>query len=191
MQQRGAMAAIQALETKSDEELERETRYKSAALSILGARAAERYDAKKARNYFQQAIAVASPQERMQIRRMRDASLALAERRPDDLKNAVQKLGQEAPSSRQLFMLRLMGLISPAAGASLLARIRGVFVIIFIIALLVAVGFGVVKLVSLPFGGVGLVSGLLLGLVVVVIALVVLSLLGRRKQRAMQQQRAG
>ena len=34
----------------------------------------------------------------MQLRRMADASLALAERRPDDLKAAVERLGQAPPS---------------------------------------------------------------------------------------------
>ena len=86
MEQRGGLEAIQALEQRSDEELEGETKYKSAALAILGARAAERFDAEQARSYFQRAIAAARPQERMQLRRMADASLALAERRAGDLK---------------------------------------------------------------------------------------------------------
>ena len=46
MESKSAMAAMQRLETKSDEELLAETRYRSAAQAILGARAAERYDAK-------------------------------------------------------------------------------------------------------------------------------------------------
>ena len=74
MEQRGAFEAIQALEQRSDEELENETKYKSAAMAILGSRAAERFDAVKARSYFQRAIASARPQERMQLRRMADAS---------------------------------------------------------------------------------------------------------------------
>lgn len=49
IEQRGAMEAIQALEQRSDEELEAETKYKSAALAILGARASERFDAAIAR----------------------------------------------------------------------------------------------------------------------------------------------
>src|ERR1700675_4853924 len=102
MEQRGGLEAIQALEQRSDEELEGETKYKAAALAILGARAAERFDAEKARGYFQRALASARPQERMQLRRMADASLALAERRADDLKRATERLGVEAPSSRQL-----------------------------------------------------------------------------------------
>ena len=44
---------------------------------------------------------------------MMKASLALAERRPDELKDAMEKLGQEAPSGRQMFMLRMMGLLIP------------------------------------------------------------------------------
>jgi tetratricopeptide (TPR) repeat protein len=93
IEQRGAQQAIEALEQRSDEELEAETKYKSAALAILGARASERFDAEQARGYFQRAIAAARPQERMQLRRMADASLALAERRAGDLKDAVERLG--------------------------------------------------------------------------------------------------
>src|SRR4051812_14433803 len=117
LEQRGALAAIQQLEDRTDEELEAETRFRSAAQAILGARAAERYDAKASRAYFQRAIAAARPQERMQLRRMADASLALAERRVDDLKVATERLGQAPPSNRQLLLLRLMGLISPPPGA--------------------------------------------------------------------------
>src|SRR3954471_19247136 len=106
IEQRGAMAAMHALETKSDEELEGETKFKSAAQAILRTRAAERYDAKAARSHFERAIAAARPQERMQLRRMADASLAMAERRPDDLKEAMERLGQAPPSGRQLFVLR-------------------------------------------------------------------------------------
>ena len=102
IEQRAGLAAMQQLESRSDEELERETRHKAAAMAILGARAADRYDAKAARSYFQRALAAARPQERMQLKRMADASLALAERRAGDLKEAVEKLGHEAPSGRQL-----------------------------------------------------------------------------------------
>src|SRR3954447_10824161 len=117
IEQRGVMEAMQRLETKSDEELEAETKFKSAALAILGARAAERYDAEAAREYFRRAVAAARPQERMALRRMADASLALAERRPDDLKAAVERLGQAPPSNRQLLMLRFVGLVAPPPSA--------------------------------------------------------------------------
>ncbi|MHB1837672.1 MAG: hypothetical protein ACYCXW_22230, partial [Solirubrobacteraceae bacterium] len=111
VEQRGQLAAMQQLETRSDEELEAETKYKAAAQAILGARAAERYDAKAARAHFQRALAAARPQERLQLRRMADASLALAERRAEDLKRATERLGVEGPTKGQMRGLRLMGLI--------------------------------------------------------------------------------
>lgn len=182
IEQRGAFEAIQALEQRSDEELEAETKFKSAALSILGARAAERFDAEQARAYFQRAIAAARPQERMQIRRMADASLALAERRPGDLKEAVERLGQTPPSGRQMFALRAMGLLLPPASAGIPARARGILLIVMLIVVLLALGLGVIELVSLPFGGIGLAPGVLLGLFVVIAALAIVALIGRRRR---------
>lgn len=182
MEQRGGLEAIQALEQRSDEELETETKYKAAALAILGARASERFDADAARSYFQRAIAAARPQERMQLRRMADASLALAERRAGDLKSAVERLGQAPPTGRQMFALRAMGLLVPPASAGILARIRGVLLIIALILLLLAVGLGIVELISLPFGGLGLAPGILLGLFLVIAVLVVVSMIGRRRR---------
>src|SRR4051794_41950855 len=117
MQQSGGLAAMQQLETRSDEELEREQKFKAAAQAILGARAAERYDAKASREHFRAAIAAARPQERLQLRRMAEASLALAERRPDDLRAAAEKLGQTPPSNRQLMALRFMGMVAPGGNA--------------------------------------------------------------------------
>lgn len=191
MDQRSAMAEMQSLEQRSDEELEREQKYKAAALSILGARAAERYDAKASRAYFQRAIAAARPQERMQIRRMADASLALAERRPDDLKVAVERLGQEAPSSRQLFLLRAAGLLAPPASAGMLARVRGILLILLLVVALLAVGFAIVELVALPFGGVSTVTAVWVGMLVIIVALAVLALVGRRRQARARAARGG
>ena len=109
----GALAAIPQLESRTDEQLQSESRHRVAAKAILGARAAERYDAKTARAYFNEALAGCHPQERPALRQMMKASLALAERRPDELRDAMEKLGQEAPSGRQMFMLRMMGLLIP------------------------------------------------------------------------------
>ncbi len=178
--------AIEALEQRSDEELQAETKYKSAALAILGARASERFDADAARGYFQRAIAAARPQERMQMRRMADASLALAERRAGDLKDAVERLGQAPPSGRQLFALQAMGLLVPPGSAGIIARVRGIVLIILLIAVLLAIGFGLVELVSLPFGGIGTAPAVLLGLFVVLAALGVMAAVGRRRRRRAQ-----
>jgi len=176
------MQAIQALEQRSDEELEAETKFKAAAMAILGARASERFDADAARAYFQRAIAAARPQERMQIRRMADASLALAERRAGDLKDAVERLGQTPPSGRQMFALQAMGLLLPPASAGIVARMRGVVLIILLIAVLIAIGLGIVELISLPFGGLGLAPGILLGLFLVIVLLGVAAAFGRRRR---------
>jgi hypothetical protein len=190
IEQRGALEAMQALEQRSDEELEAETKYKSAALAILGARAAERFDAERARSYFKRAIAAARPQERMQLRRMADASLALAERRAGDLKQAVERLGQTPPSGRQMFALRLIGLLVPPSSAGLLARVRGILLIVVLIVVLIALGLGIVELISLPFGGLGIAPGVLLGFILVAIVLAVVAMIGRRR-RARAQTAAG
>jgi hypothetical protein len=192
IEQRGAQQAIEALETRTDEELEAETKYKSAALAILGARASERFDAKSARSYFQRAIAAARPQERMQLRRMADASLALAERRAGDLKDAVTRLGHDAPSGRQMLALQAMGLLIPPASAGILARMRGILLIVLLIVLLLAIGLGIVELVSLPFGGLGLAPGILLGLFVAIAAVAIVAMIGRRRRdRAAARAAAG
>jgi hypothetical protein len=180
--QMGALAAIPQLESRTDEQLQGESRHRVAAKAILGARAAERYDAKTARAYFNEALAGAHPQERPALRQMMKASLALAERRPDELKDAMETLGQEAPSSRQMFMLRMMGLLVPPSSAGILARIRGVVLIVLIVIALLAIGTGIVQAIGLIFGGISLASSVFFGFLLVVVVLGVLVLLGRRRQ---------
>ena len=172
------------MQGRSDEQLEAETKYRSVALAILGGRAAERYDAEASRGYFQRAIAASRPQERMQIRRMADASLALAERRAGDLRDAVEKLGQEPPSKRQLFGLQMMGLIAPARSAGVLRRIRGIVIGAALVIAIIALGSGIVELISLPFGGLSAPPAVLLGLLADIVAFVILTQLGRRKRNA-------
>jgi len=189
VEQKGQLAAMQQLESRTDEELEAETKFKSAAQAILGARAAERYDAKAARAYFQRAIAAARPQERLQLRRMADASLALAERRADDLKRATERLGVESPSNKQLRGLKFMGLVAPPKSAGTLARVRGVLIIITLIVAILLLGFGIVSLISLPFG-LSLDLRIFWGLVLVLVAIGGLAFFGRRRQRRAQGERA-
>jgi hypothetical protein len=178
----GALSAIPQLESKTDEQLQGESRHRVAAKAILGARAAERYDAKTARAYFNEALAGAHPQERPALRQMMKASLALAERRPDELKDAMEKLGQEAPPGRQLFMLRMMGLLAPPSSAGIVARIRGIVLIILIVIALLAIGTGIVQGIGLIFGGIGVGSSIFFGFLLVVVVIGVLVLLGRRRQ---------
>jgi hypothetical protein len=186
----GALAAIPQLENRTEEQLQSESKHRVAAKAILGARAAERYDSKAARAYFNEALAGAHPQERPALRQMMKASLALAERRPDELQEAMQKLGQEPPSSRQLLLLRLMGLVAPPPGTGIVARVRGILLVLAIAIVLLAAGFGIAELVALPFGGVGTAVAALIGIVIVAAVLGVLTLLGRRRQSKARAARA-
>ena len=191
IEQRGQMAAMQQLESKSDEELEAETRHKAAAQAILGYRAAERYDAKAARAHFQRALAAArGPQERAGIRKMADASLALAERRADDLKRATERLGVEAPTTRQLRSLKFIGLIFPPASAGALARIRGILIALVLIVAILALAFGIVYGVAQIFGGMSVQISIFWAFVLVAIVVAVLAVFGRRRQKRAQAERA-
>jgi hypothetical protein len=190
VEQRSQLAAMQQLEHRSDEELAAETKFKAAAQAILGARAAERYDAKAARAHFQKALAASRPQERLQLRRMADASLALAERRADDLKVAAERLGVEVPSNRQLRGLKLMGLVAPPKSAGIIPRVRGIVLIITLIVAVLLLGFGIVSLIALPAGGMSLDLRIFWGFVLVVVAIGALAYWGRRKQKAAQAKRA-
>jgi hypothetical protein len=190
VEQRSQLAAMQQLESRSDEELEAETRFKAAAQAILGARAAERYDAKAARAHFQRALAAARPQERMQLRRMADASLALAERRADDLKRATERLGVEAPTSRQLRGLQLMGLIAPPASAGLVPRIRGILLAIGLVIAVLGIAFGIVYGIAQPLGGLSVDVAVFYAIVLVMVVLGVLAFYGRRRQRRARAERA-
>jgi hypothetical protein len=187
----GALAAIPQLENRTDEQLQSESKHRVAAKAILGARAAERYDVDAARKYFNEALAGAHPQERPALRQMMKASMALAERRPDDLKAAMEKLGQQAPSGRQLFMLRMMGLLIPPASAGILARVRGIILLLLLVIVLLALGLGIVKLIALPFGGISTGSAGFFGFLLVVIVIGVLVFLGRRRQARVRGARGG
>jgi hypothetical protein len=187
----GALAAIPQLENRTDEQLQSESKHRVAAKAILGARAAERYDVKAARTYFNQALAGCHPQERPALRQMMKASLALAERRPDDLKEAMDRLGQQPPSSRQLLLLRVMGLVAPPPGSSILLRVRGFLLLLVLVVVMVAAGFGIAELVSLPFGGVGTAGALAIGVLIVLVVLGALTLVGRRRQAKAKAARAG
>ena len=182
VESKSALAAMSKLESRSDEELAAETRYRAAAQALLGARAAERMDAKRSREHFRAAIAASRPQERLQLRRMAEASLALAERRAGDLKVAAEKLGQAPPSNRQLLLLRFMGLIAPPPGSNPLLRIRGVLIVLFLIVAVLALGWGLVQLVALPFGGLDPALSIFWGFCLVLVALAVLFFVGRRRQ---------
>jgi hypothetical protein len=121
---------------------------------------------------------------------MADASLALAERRADDLKRATERLGVEAPTTRQLRSLRFMGLIAPPASAGALARIRGILIAIVLVIAILALGFGIVYGVGQIFGGMSVQLSVFWGVVLVAIVVGVLAFWGRRRQKRAQADRA-
>ncbi len=80
-------------------------------------------------------------------------------------------------------VLRMMGILAPAQRAPWYMKVRGLLLILLAVVVLLAVGFGIVKLVALPFGGTGTAGALLLGLLLILVVLGVLILLGRRRQQ--------
>jgi hypothetical protein len=75
-----------------------------------------------------------------------------------------------------------MGLIAPPPGSNPLLRVRGVLIVIFLIVAVLALGWGLVQLVALPFGGLDPAISVFWGLLLVLVALGVLFLVGRRRQ---------
>ena len=155
MEQRGRLAAMQKLESRSDEELEAETRFKAAAQAILGARAAERMDAKRSREHFRTAIAAARPQERLQLRRMAEASLALAERRARRPQGGRREARPDPADGAPAARAAGDGDHRPAAERGIPRRILGIVILIVAIVLAILLGWAIVQLVALPFGGIG------------------------------------
>jgi uncharacterized membrane protein len=81
-----------------------------------------------------------------------------------------------------MFMLRMMGVLVPPASAGILARIRGVVLIVLLVIALLAIGTGIVQAIGLIFGGIGLGSSIFFGFLLVVVVLAGLILFGRRRQ---------
>ena len=190
VEQRGQMAQIQQLESRSDEELEAETRYKAVAQAILGARAAERQDAKRARAHFQRALAAARPQERMYIRRQAEAALAFAERRAGDYAEAVGRLGGDVPTGWSMFGLRLLGLVAPPASAGLTARLRGALLALALLVLIIALGFGIIYGIGSAASGISVAFAVFWGFILMACALGVMAYIGRRRQKNARARRA-
>jgi hypothetical protein len=188
-QQKSQIAAIQALETRSDDELESETKYKAHAQLVLGTRAAERMDAKAARAHFQRALISARPQERQQFRRVADHALAIAERRADDVKVSAERLGVEAPTKRQLRGLKFLGLILPT-NAGPLKKLRGGLLIALMVIVVVMIAFGIISGISAVAGGMSLDLRIFWSAMLVLATIVGLVIFARRRQKSAQAKRA-
>jgi hypothetical protein len=64
--------------------------------------------------------------------------------------------------------------------------VRSYALVVLLVLVLMAIGFGLAKLIALPLGGVGTIGGLLLGVVIIVAVLALLALFGRRRQAKAQ-----
>ena len=76
-----------------------------------------------------------------------------------------------------------MGLVAPPPGAPLWLRARGILLILLLVVALLALSWGIVQVVSLPFGGVGSGVGIFWGFLLLCVALGVLFFVGRRRQK--------
>ena len=83
-----------------------------------------------------------------------------------------------------------MGLIAPPASAGMLMRTRGVVLVILLIVGLLALGFGLIELVSLPFGGISVDLAIFYGFLLVAVVIGGLAYYGRRRQRKATAERA-
>ena len=116
--------------------------------------------------------------------------MALAERRADVLKRATERLGVEAPTSRQLRSLRFIGLIAPPASAGVLARIRGILIAVALVIAILALGFGIVYGIGNLVGSLSVDLAIFYGFLLVLVVVGVLAFYGRRRQKRAQAKRA-
>ena len=75
-----------------------------------------------------------------------------------------------------------MGIIAPPQGSRIFRRAGGILLVILLIIAVLALGWGIVQLVALPFGGLDPVLSIFWGLLLVLIAVGVLFFVGRRRQ---------
>ena len=125
IEQGGGLAAMQALRTAPTRSSRRETKFKAAALAILGARAAERYDARRR-------APTTSARSRRRARRSGCSCGAWPTRRsrspsaaPATSRTPSRASARRRRATASCCMLRFMGLVAPPPGSSVLLRVRG------------------------------------------------------------------
>src|SRR5215216_3429672 len=144
------------------------------AMQQLESRSDEELEAETRYRAAAQALLGARAAERMDAKRSREHfRAAIAAARP-----------------QERLQLRRMGIIAPPPGSNPLLRIRGVLLVILLIVAVLALGWGLVQLVSLPFGGLDPAISIFWGLLLVLIALGVLFFVGRRRQARARERAA-
>jgi membrane protein implicated in regulation of membrane protease activity len=96
----------------------------------------------------------------------------------------------ESPTGRQLFGLRMMGLIAPPSSAGIAPRVRGILLGIVLVVGVLAIAFGLVYGIAQIFGGLSVDVAIFYAIVLLLIVLGVLAFYGRRRQKRMQAERA-
>jgi membrane protein implicated in regulation of membrane protease activity len=89
-----------------------------------------------------------------------------------------------------VFMLRLLGLVAPPKSSGGLARAGGILIAVTLVVAILLLCFGIANLVALPFGGISLDLGIFYGFVLLLVAIAVLAVVGRRRQRRAQAEQA-
>ena len=134
-------------------------------------------DAKRSREHFRTAIAAARPQERLQLRRMAEASLALpsAAGRPQGRRREARPDAADRPSAARA---PRHGDRRAAPSAGNLRRILGILILVVAIVLAILLGWAIVKLVALPFGGINTAVAFFWGFMLAAVVLGVLIVTG-------------
>src|SRR5436190_1136558 len=101
---------------------------------------------------------------------------------------AMQKL--ESRSDEELEAETRYRAAAPAPGAPIWRRAAGILLVLALIVAALAIGWGIVQLVSLPFGGLDPTISIFWGFCLVAITLGVLAFVGRRRQNRAREKAA-
>jgi high-affinity Fe2+/Pb2+ permease len=84
----------------------------------------------------------------------------------------------------------VMGIVAPPASAGIPRRVGGVVLLILAVILAIVLGWAIVQLVALPFGGIGTGVSFFWGFLLVCVVLGGLILFGRRRQKRARERAA-
>jgi membrane protein implicated in regulation of membrane protease activity len=83
-----------------------------------------------------------------------------------------------------------MGLVAPPSSAGALARVRGIVLLILLIAVVFGIGFGIITGIAAAAGGLSTGVKFFYDIVLILIVVGVFAYLGRRRQKRMKAERA-
>jgi peptidoglycan/LPS O-acetylase OafA/YrhL len=83
-----------------------------------------------------------------------------------------------------------MGLVAPPKSAGMVARVRGILLVVVLFIAVLALGFGIVYGIGQAAGGLSVDVSIFYGFLLVLVVLGGLAYWGRRKQKRLQAERA-